>query len=146
VCVCACVCACVCVCVCVRERERERKSELPQRENHSFAHTEYIDTACLILVGIFWEYVGLVYVRMYEYSGRFNVWMYVYSGLFNVWMHVYMGFFWVCIYMYVGIFWRMQVYIYRALFCVSNLWREKRDGMRTLEKGYDRMMDYLREK
>jgi len=51
ICVCACVCACVraCVraCVCVRERER------PHRGNHTFAQTEYIDTACLNLIGIF---------------------------------------------------------------------------------------------
>jgi hypothetical protein len=37
--------------VCVREKER------PQKKTHSFAYTEYIDRARLILqvIGIFWE-------------------------------------------------------------------------------------------
>ena len=63
VCLCVCVCArargrvCVCVCVCVFVSVCERERERPQTETHSFAYTECINKARLILqvIGIFCE-------------------------------------------------------------------------------------------
>ena len=40
----------------------------------------------------------------------------------------------------------MQVYVYRALFYVSKWWRATKESTTTLEKGYDNMIDYLRER